>query len=156
MQIAQKTVASIEYTLTDDDGQVLDSSSGRKPLTYLHGTGKLLPPLETALEGQSAGDKVEVTVPPEQAYGERNEELVRAVPRSAFKNTDNIEAGARFRTTDANGREHTVTVTEVEDEKVTIDANHPLAGKPLNFELKVVDVRDATAEEIENGEVAEE
>jgi FKBP-type peptidyl-prolyl cis-trans isomerase SlyD len=155
MQIAPKTVASIDYTLTDEDGRVLDTSEGRKPLTYLHGAGQLIPGLESALEGQSAGDSVAVTVEPAEAYGERDEQLVHDVPRTAFRGIDKIEAGMRFQATDQEGRGRTFTVTAVGDEKVTVDANHPLAGKPLNFKVNVVEVREATDQEVESGGVAE-
>ena len=150
MQIAPKTVASIDYTLTDEDGRVLDTSEGRKPLTYLHGAGQLIPGLESALEGQSAGDSVAVTVEPAEAYGERDEQLVHDVPRTAFQGIDKIEAGMRFQATDQEGRGRTFTVTAVGDEKVTVDANHPLAGKPLNFKVNVVEVREATDQEVES------
>jgi len=154
MQIAPKTVASIDYTLTDEDGRVLDTSEGRKPLTYLHGVGQLIPGLESALEGQGAGDSVAVTVAPADAYGERDERLVHDVPRTAFEGVDKVEAGMRFQATDQNGRGRTFTVTAVGDEKVTVDANHPLAGQPLNFKVSVVDVREATDQEVESSEVA--
>ena len=91
MQIAQNTVVSIDYTLTDDNGEVIDSSQGREPLTYVHGSGQLIPGLESALEGQSAGDDLEVKVAPDEAYGERDERLVQAVPRAAFQGVDRVE-----------------------------------------------------------------
>ena len=156
MQIALNMVASIDYTLTDDEGQVLDSSDGREPLSYLHGAGNIIPGLESALEGQSVGDSVSVKVPAAEAYGERDERLVQSVPRSVFEGIDTVEAGMRFQASDGSGRERVVTVTAVADETVTVDANHPLAGKPLNFEVAVVDVREATPAEIESGDVIEQ
>jgi FKBP-type peptidyl-prolyl cis-trans isomerase SlyD len=154
MQIAVNTVASIEYTLKDDEGRVLDSSEGRGPLTYLHGVGNLIPGLESALEGQAAGADLEVTVAPSDAYGERDERLVQAVPRAAFAGVDQVEPGMQFQAADPNGGGRLITVTAVEGEEVTVDANHPLAGKLLSFRVSIVDVREATAEEIEAGEVA--
>lgn len=151
MQIARHTVASIDYTLTDDDGQVLDTSEGREPLTYLHGAGNIIPGLETALEGQNPGDTVAVTVEPAEAYGDRNEELIQQVPMAAFEGVDKVEPGMRFQATDDSGQGRVVTVTGVEDDQVTVDANHPLAGQQLNFEVSVVDVREATDEEIDHG-----
>lgn len=155
MQIAQNTVAAIDYTLTDDDGRVLDTSEGREPLQYIHGAGQLIPGLESALEGQAAGDTVAVTVEAEEGYGDRDERLVQDVPRTAFQGIDNVEAGMRFQATDASGRGRMITVQAVEGDTVTVDANHPLAGKSLNFKVEVVDVREATADELENGQVEE-
>ncbi len=153
MQISQNTVASIDYKLTDGDGQVLDTSEGREPLTYLHGAGNLIPGLESALEGSAPGEEVSVTVDPSEGYGERDENLIQQVPKSAFEGVDQIEAGMRFQATDEQGQGRVVTVTGVQDEEVTVDANHPLAGVPLNFEVNVVDVREASAEEVEHGHV---
>lgn len=152
MQIAPNTVASIDYTLTDDDGRILDTSQGREPLTYLHGAGQLIPGLESALEGQSAGDSLAVTVAPADAYGERDERLIQEVSRSAFESVAEVEAGMQFQVKDRSGQGRMITVTAVEQDKVTVDANHPLAGKPLNFEVEVVEVRPATDAEIEQGQ----
>jgi len=153
MQISQNTVASIDYTLKDPDGQVLDTSDGREPLTYLHGAGNLIPGLETALEGSAEGDSVSVTVQPDEGYGERDESLIQQVPRAAFEGVEQVEPGMRFQATDEQGQGRIVTVTSVEGEDVTVDANHPLAGVPLNFDVSVVEVREASAEEIEHGHV---
>lgn len=153
MQISQNTVASIDYKLTDGDGQVLDTSEGREPLTYLHGAGNLIPGLESALEGSAPGEEVSVTVDPSEGYGERDENLIQQVPKSAFEGVEQIEAGMRFQATDEQGQGRVVTVTGVQDEEVTVDANHPLAGVPLNFDVNVVEVREASAEEIEHGHV---
>jgi FKBP-type peptidyl-prolyl cis-trans isomerase SlyD len=151
MQISQNTVASIEYKLKDADGQVLDTSEGREPLTYLHGAGNLIPGLEQALEGNAPGDSVSVTVDPGEAYGERDDNLIQQVPKTAFEGVEQVEAGMRFQATDEQGEGRIVTVTNVEDDEVTVDANHPLAGHSLNFEVSVVEVREASSEEIEHG-----
>jgi FKBP-type peptidyl-prolyl cis-trans isomerase SlyD len=151
MQISQNTVASIEYKLKDADGQVLDTSEGREPLTYLHGAGNLIPGLEQALEGNVPGDSVSVTVDPGEAYGERDDNLIQQVPKTAFEGVEQVEAGMRFQATDEQGQGRIVTVTNVEDDEVTVDANHPLAGHSLNFEVSVVEVREASSEEIEHG-----
>lgn len=153
MQIASDTVAAIDYKLTDNEGEVLDTSEGREPLSYLHGAGNLIPGLETALEGQTEGASLNVTVEPTEAYGERDENLVQQVPMAAFEGVEQVEAGMRFQATDEQGQGRVVTVTEVEGDQVTVDANHPLAGQPLNFEVSVVEVRAATDEEIEHGHV---
>ena len=151
MQIQQNTVAAIDYTLTDEAGEVLDSSEGREPLAYLHGAGNLIPGLEQALEGSAQGDNLKVTVEPDQAYGERSEELVQAVPMDAFAGVDQVEAGMRFQATDDQGNVRVVTVQEVGDQEVTVDANHPLAGQKLHFDVTIAEVREASAEEIEHG-----
>lgn len=153
MQISRNTVAAIDYTLTDDEGQVLDTSQGGEPLTYLHGAGNLIPGLESALEGSNPGDSLSVRIEPEDGYGERDENLIQAVPREAFAGVDQVEAGMRFQATDDQGNVRLVTVSNVEDEQVTVDANHPLAGQPLNFDVSVVEVREATEGEIEHGHV---
>lgn len=153
MQITQNTVASIEYTLKDNEGQVLDTSEGREPLTYLHGSGNLVPGLESALEGNGEGDSVSVTVEPAEGFGERDENLIQQVPKTAFEGVESIESGMRFQASDENGQGRIVTVTEVADDQVTVDANHPLAGVPLNFDVNVVEVRSASDEEIEHGHV---
>lgn len=153
MQIAQHTVAAIDYTLTDDAGEVLDTSDGREPLAYLHGAGNLIPGLEQALEGSAEGDTLKVTIEPEQGYGERSEELIQAVPKDAFAGVEQVEPGMRFQATDDQDNVRVVTVTDVGDEQVTVDANHPLAGQQLHFDVKVVEVRAASTEEIEHGHV---
>jgi len=151
MQISQNTVASIDYKLKDADDQVLDTSEGREPLTYLHGAGNLIPGLESALEGNEPGDSVSVSVDPSEGYGERDENLIQQVPKQAFEGVDQVESGMRFQATDEQGERRIVTVTGVEGDEVTVDANHPLAGQSLNFEVNVVEVREASQEEIEHG-----
>lgn len=152
MQIAANTVVTINYTLTDDQGQVIDTSEGREPLAYLQGASNIIPGLEKALEGKSTGDSLKVSVAPEEGYGERSDELVQEVPRNLFENADTIEPGMQFQAQSEAGPQ-LVTVVGVSDESVTIDANHPLAGTTLNFDVEVVEVREATAEEAEHGHV---
>jgi FKBP-type peptidyl-prolyl cis-trans isomerase SlyD len=151
MQIAKDKVVSIDYKLTGPQGQVLDSSEGRGPLTYMQGKGNIIPGLERQLEGKSAGDQVNVTVPAAEAYGERDERLVQSVPKSAFGEVQNIQPGMQFRANAPGGQSTVVTVTNVAPDQVTVDANHPLAGVPLTFDVKVVGVRDATTEEMQHG-----
>ena len=151
MQISQNTVASIEYKLTDGEGQVLDTSEGREPLTYLHGSGNLVPGLESALEGSTTGDSLNVTVEPAEGFGERDENLIQQVPKAAFEGVDEVEPGMRFQAADEGGQQRIITVKEIEGDQVTVDANHPLAGVPLNFEVNVVDVREASEEELAHG-----
>lgn len=152
MQISANKVVSIDYTLTDDNGAVIDSSEGRGPLAYLQGHGNIIPGLENALEGKSAGDALQVSVAPAEGYGVRDDSLTQEVPRQMFENADDIQVGMQFQTSSEHGM-HIVTVTKIDDEKVTVDANHPLAGQNLNFDVKVVDVRDASEEELAHGHV---
>jgi FKBP-type peptidyl-prolyl cis-trans isomerase SlyD len=152
MQIAKHKVVSINYTLTDQADTVLDSSEGGEPLVYIHGLGHIIPGLENALAGKAAGDTLKVTVPPEDAYGMRNEALKQTVPRERFEPGMDIETGMRFHAPTEDGIE-IVTVTMVDADSVTVDANHPLAGMTLNFSVEVVEVRDASAEELSHGHV---
>ena len=148
MTISKDKKVSIKYILKDAEGEIIDSSEDTEPLEYIHGNGHLIPGLEAALEGKSAGEKLSVAVAPEDAYGEREEELVFPVPRSNFDGTE-IEVGMQFEAASSEGS-HVVTVVEVNDEQVTVDANHPLAGETLYFDVEIVDVRDATPEELES------
>ncbi len=148
MQITKNKVAAIHYTLRDNEGTVIDSSSGREPLHYLHGAGNLIPGMEEGLEGKTQGDKFDLRISPDKGYGEKDENLVQKVPRTAFGDQD-VKNGMRFSTNQGG----VVTVTEVGPESVTVDANHPLAGVELNFDVEVVEVREATDEELSHGHV---
>jgi len=152
MQIAQNKVASIAYTLTDNDGTVIDKASAAEPLSLIHGTGNIIPGLETALEGKSAGDKLSVTVAPSEAYGERDDSMTQVLSKEMFSGVDEIEAGMQFHAQTEQGLS-VVTVTDVAETEVTIDGNHPLAGVTLNFDVEVIEVRDATEDELEHGHV---
>ncbi len=144
-------VVTVHYTLKNGEGEVLDSSAGSEPLEYLHGADNIVPGLETALAGRVIGDHVEVTVPPDQGYGEREEVDLQAVPRSAFPQDEELFPGAEFVTEDEEGQPMPVWVHSVEDEVVMLDLNHPLAGETLHFAVDVVDIRDASTEELEHG-----
>jgi FKBP-type peptidyl-prolyl cis-trans isomerase SlyD len=152
MQVDKNKVVSIDYTLTNTQGQVLDTSKGAQPLTYLHGVGGIIPGLESALQSKNPGESLKVSVPPDQGYGEKDPNLVQPVPRANFGSIPNIAPGMQFQAQNAQGS-RIVTVVEATPETVTIDANHPLAGQTLNFDVTVVDVRDATAEELAHGHV---
>ena len=152
MQIAKNKVVSINYTLTDDAYNVIDSSDGTEPLTYLHGSNNIIPGLENALTGKSVGDKLKVTVAPEEAYGEREEDMVQVVPRDRFEPDAELEVGMQFQTP-TDDSVSVVTITKVDVDSVTVDANHPLAGLTLLFSVEIVDVRDASAEELSHGHV---
>lgn len=152
MQIKENSVVSFHYTLTGKDGQVIDSSEGNQPLTYLHGVGQIVPGLESALLGRQAGDKLDVEVSAEEGYGEHQEYMVQQVPREAFQGVDDIEPGMQFQAQTPQGA-MTVTVTAADETTVTVDGNHPLAGQALFFAVEVVSVRDASEEEISHGHV---
>jgi FKBP-type peptidyl-prolyl cis-trans isomerase SlyD len=151
--IGNDLVVSIHYTLTDDEGTVLDSSEGKEPLAYLHGAGNIIPGLENALAGKTQGDSCKVRVQPEEGYGERVPELVQQVPRAAFEGVDSVEVGMVFHAQTPTGQMQQVVVREVSDDEIIVDGNHPLAGQPLNFDVEIVSVRDASADELSHGHV---
>ncbi|GGR14719.1 FKBP-type peptidyl-prolyl cis-trans isomerase [Deinococcus ruber] len=148
MNITQDKVVEIEYTLTVD-GEVVDQSEENEPLVYLHGHNNIIPGLEKALEGHAAGDKLNVTVSPEEGYGERDDENVQVLPKEDFD--DDVEVGASYFAQAEDGSVNPFTVVSVNGDDVTVDFNPPLAGQTLNFDVTVKDVRDATAEELEHG-----
>lgn len=150
MTISKDSVVSIEYTLTDDQNEVLDSSEGTGPLEYLHGHNNLIPGLEKELEGKKAGDTFKTKIAPSDAYGEYQNELVVEVDRNQFPDDVEITEGMQFEAGGPDGS-RVVTVTSVKDAKITVDANHPLAGETLHFDVKVVSIREATSEEKEHG-----
>ncbi|HET9032621.1 MAG TPA: peptidylprolyl isomerase [Dokdonella sp.] len=152
MQISERKVASFHYTLTNDAGDVLDSSEGREPLAYLHGAGNIVPGLESEMTGRSAGDKFKVDVTPENGYGTYIEELVQVVPRESFQGVDELAVGMQFQAQTAQGA-IAVVVTAIEGDQVTVDGNHPLAGETLHFDVEIAEVRDASEEETQHGHV---
>ncbi len=155
MVIAEKKVVSIHYKLTNEDGDLLQESTAGEPLSYLHGSGNIIPGLESALSGKATGDKLNVSVEPEQGYGARNDALVQELPRNVFQGIEDIQEGMQFQTRSEQGTQ-VITVTKVEGDLITVDGNHPLAGQKLNFEVEVDSVREATAEEIAHGHVHKE
>lgn len=152
MQVAESCVVSIHYRLTNDRGEVLDSSEGREPLTYLQGRGNIIAGLENALIGKSAGDKLEVRVAPAEGYGERDAQLVQTVPRRSFQGVKDIQVGMRFTAQGPKGPQN-IVVTRMASDMVTVDGNHPLAGEHLNFAVEITDVRTASEEELAHGHV---
>jgi FKBP-type peptidyl-prolyl cis-trans isomerase SlyD len=152
VHIEKNRVVTFNYTLRDDQGAVIDTSSGRAPLSYLHGKGNIIPGLERALVGKAAGDKLDVTVAPEQGYGLRDERLVQIVARAKFGDVVNLAPGMQVRASGPQGA-RLVTVVRVDRDFVTVDGNHPLAGRTLHFSVEVADVRKATHEEITHGHV---
>ena len=149
--IGDNLVVSMHYKLTDTDGNVLDSSEGTEPLAYLHGAGNIIPGLEKALVGKVQGDSLQVEVAPEEAYGELAPELIQVVDKAAFQGAESVDAGMMFETQAPDGSVQRITVKQVEGDEVTIDANHPLAGMHLTFNVDIVEVRAASEEEIAHG-----
>lgn len=152
MQIAQNSVASLSYVLTDTKGEILDEATPAEPFVYLHGANNIIAGLETALAGKSADDKLEVTIPPADAYGEHDESLTQQVPKTMFGEVDDTQLvpGAQFNA-QTNAGHQVITITKVDGDTITIDGNHPLAGETLHFDVTVLDVRQATAEELQHG-----
>ena len=152
MPIARDSVVTIHYILKDDAGEVIDSSSSGEPLAYLHGHGNIVPGLERELTGRDVGEKVSVKVPPAEGYGEYDKGLVQSVPRRALRGIKDVREGMHLHAQTEEGP-RTVTVTRVAGDMVTLDGNHPLAGKNLNFDIQIEDVRQATEEELSHGHV---
>lgn len=150
MQIEEKKVVVIDYSVKTLDGQLIESSEGHEPLAFLCGYQNVILGLEKALLGKSAGEKLQVEIAPEDAYGERSEEMIKEVPMAAFQGVDNIEAGMQFHAESPDGNQ-LVTVTKVENDIVTVDGNHPLAGVVLVFDVDIKQVRDASDDELSRG-----
>ncbi|NQY35088.1 MAG: peptidylprolyl isomerase [Alteromonadaceae bacterium] len=152
MKIAQNKVIVMHYAVSDNEDTLIDSSYDNKPLSIIHGKGYLIPGLEIALIDHIAGDKFEVSVTAEQAYGERFDEYVQTVPKDLFSGIDDLAMGSQLRATTDEG-EQTVIVIDVQDEEITVDGNHPLAGIDLKFDVEILEVREATEDEIAHGHV---
>jgi len=149
MRVAKETVVAIEYTLKDDQGNIIDASGERGPMEYLHGAQNIIPGLEQQIEGLTAGESRSVTVPPYLGYGEFNEKLVQRVPISSFGGHA-VQPGMRFHA-ETNAGLRVLTVKEVKPDEVVLDGNHELAGKTLHFAVKIVEVRPATPTELAHG-----
>jgi FKBP-type peptidyl-prolyl cis-trans isomerase SlyD len=152
MQVANDTAVSIHYTLTNDAGEVLDSSIGQETLDYLHGTGNIISGLEGAITGKSIGDKFKIRIEPADAYGEIHEDRVQVISRDMFEGIDDIQVGMQFHADVSHGP-GVVTVVSINDDDITIDGNHPLAGIALTFDVEVIDIRPATSEEMDHGHI---
>jgi len=152
MKIEKNKVVSIDYKLSGNDGQVIDSSEAGQPLAYLHGNGNIISGLEEALEGKTTGEAVKVTIPPEKGYGVREKGKVVEVNKDKLKGADEIKPGMQFQAQTPEGPQ-VFTVAGISESSVTLDANHPLAGATLNFDVTVREVREATADEMTHGHV---
>ncbi|MCK9535310.1 MAG: peptidylprolyl isomerase [Pseudomonas sp.] len=153
MLIANQHVVAIDYTLSNDAGEVIDSSAGAEPLVYLHGAGNIIAGLENALVGKTVDDELEVSIAPEDAYGEYSAELITNLGREMFEGVDELEVGMQFHASAPDGGMQIVTIRDVDGDQVTIDGNHPLAGQTLNFKVKIISVRAASEEELAHGHV---
>lgn len=152
MQISSGKVVLIDYTLTDENQQTLDTSQGGEPLAYLHGNGQIIPGLEKALEGKSAGESLQVKIAPAEGYGVRDESKIAVISRAKIQGIKDLREGMQLQARGEQGGQ-VVTVTKIEGDNVTLDANHPLAGATLNFDVAIREIRDATEEEIAHGHV---
>ena len=151
--IGDNLVVSMHYKLTDDAGNVLDSSEGSEPMTYLHGSGDIIAGLEKALLGKAEGATLQVRVEPEEGYGEVVPDLIQTIDRAAFKGVDAIEVGMLFEAESPQGEVQHIVVKEVAGDEIVIDANHPLAGVVLDFDIEIISVREATQDEVAHGHV---
>ena len=151
MKIEANKVVTMHYTLKDKEGVTIDTSEGRDPLAYLHGVGALVPGLESELNGKVKGDKFSAVIQPEHAYGNRDEALVRVVPKSGFQGEEEMTVGMQVQIDTGEQGMAIATLTKIEGEDVTLDLNHPLSDMELHFDIDVVEVREATADEVSHG-----
>ena len=153
MKVGKDKVVLMHYTLKNDAGDVIDSSDGADPLPFLQGHGNIIPGLESALEGSKVGDKLDVSIKPEDGYGERMKNAIQEIPSSALQGIDEVKVGMQLQSQDQDGNAFLVTVTKVEDDKITVDGNHPLAGQTLHFSVSIESIRKAETEELSHGHV---
>jgi FKBP-type peptidyl-prolyl cis-trans isomerase SlyD len=152
MKISENKVVVLHYAVSDSEDTLIDSSYDHSPLSIIQGTGYLIPGLEDALTDHVVGDKFEVEVSAENAYGERHDEYVQTVPKSMFESVEDLAVGSQLRATTDDG-EQTVIVIDLTDDEITVDGNHPLSGIDLKFEVEILEVRDATEYELQHGHV---
>ena len=149
--IKKNKVVSMTYCLKDEKGEELDRADKDKPLEYLHGSGNIVPGLENALDGLKVGDKKEVTVKPEEGYGEVMKDLKMELDRNNFPKDQKLAPGMQFMAELSDGKKHPFNVVELKGDKVHVDGNHPLAGQTLQFSIEITKIRNATAEELKHG-----
>jgi len=153
MKVGKDKVVLMHYTLKNDAGDVIDSSDGADPLPFLQGHGNIIPGLESALEGSKVGYNLDVSIEPEEGYGLRMKDAIQEIPSSALQGVDEVKVGMQLQSQDKDGNAFLVTVTKIEDDKITVDANHPLAGETLHFSVSIESIRKAEAEELSHGHV---
>ncbi|NNC95299.1 MAG: peptidylprolyl isomerase [Chitinophagales bacterium] len=152
MKIGSERVVTLDYTLKNSEGVLIDTSKGREPLVYLHGVGSLIPGLENELSGKEKGANVNAVIQPEDAYGKKREDLFRTVSKAGFQGDEDVKEGMQVQLDTEHGPAYAM-VSSIEGDEVTLDMNHPLADMTLHFDVDIVDVREATKEEIEHGHV---
>lgn len=151
MRITRNTVATFDYAVKNEKGELVDTSLEYGPLSYLHGRGALVPGLESALEGKSPGDSFSVNIPPNRGYGTRDHSLIHVFTRQELSGLQNLKVGTQLQAEGPNGK-RILNVTSIEGDKVTLDENHPLAGQTVSFDINVLNVREPTHEELESGQ----
>jgi FKBP-type peptidyl-prolyl cis-trans isomerase SlyD len=155
-KIQDNMVVSLDYAVSLENGEVVDHSAKDEPLQFMQGHGQIIPGLEQELYGMEVGEKKRVVVEPSEAYGEKDPQAVQVVPRDVFPGDLELDEGMRLNMQDQSGRTFTAFVEEVREEDVVLDFNHPLAGEKLQFDVRVVDVRPATDDELSHGHVHDE
>ena len=152
MAIEKNNVVTLEYTLRDDKGNIIDTTDGRDTFSYIQGTATLFPAFEAQLEGLNSGERLNFTLSPEEAYGARDERLMKTLPRERFNTSDDLTVGMSFKTGSDDDLVEVIVVA-FDDKEVTVDANPPLAGVTIKFDVVITGVRDAGSEELESGKV---
>jgi FKBP-type peptidyl-prolyl cis-trans isomerase SlyD len=153
MTVKKDAVVEMHYTLKNDAGEVVDSSKGQDPMPFIQGRGNIIPGLEKALEGMKVGDTCDVSVKPEDGYGVHHAEGIQEIPKEALQGIENLEIGMELQSQDEQGNPFIVRVEEIKDDAIIINANHPLAGETLHFNLSIESVREATVQELSHGHV---
>jgi len=153
MTVKKDKVVEMHYTLKNDVGDVIDSSKGQEPMPFIQGRGNIVPGLESALEGMKIGESCDISVKPEDGYGVHHPEAIQEIPMSALQGIDNLEVGMQLQSQDEQGNPFVVHVKSINEDSVTIDANHPLAGETLHFSVSIENVREATKDELDHGHV---
>lgn len=151
LMVGTDMVVSFHYTLKNKAGEVVDTSSGQEPLAYLHGHSQIVPGLENELVGKTVGAKLSVVVAPADGYGERREDLVMSMPRNRGKLPEGVGVGDMLELHSQDGYRVPARIVEIQEENIVVDANHPLAGEELHFDVELTSVRPATKQELEHG-----
>lgn len=153
MAIGQNKVITMNYTLKDNDGNIIQTTENKEPFSFLTGNRQILPKLETEIDGMIIGSKKNVKIPANEAYGEYSEQAIQQVNKNNFPGNVDLKVGMEFVANSPEGNQMPFIITDIKDEEVTIDFNHPLAGVDLEFDIELIDVRDATVEELQHGHV---